>query len=87
MAAASHSALAIEPCRRPKLHIGLAANAFLANHPMAMNPMLYGLHKAIVVMTMKWSCLGGSADGNDRSQGDGSGEKQAFHVKPHKHWG
>ena len=54
---------------------------------MAMNPMLYGLHKAIVVMTMKWSCLGGSADGNDRSQGDGSGEKQAFHVKPHKHWG
>lgn len=54
---------------------------------MAMNPVLYGLHKAIVVMTMERSCLGGSADGNNGNQGDSGREKQAFHVKPHKHWG
>jgi hypothetical protein len=49
--------------------------------------MLYGLHKAIMVMTMERSCLRGSAHGDNRSKGDNGREKQAFHVKPRKHLG
>ena len=66
---------------------GLPADAFLANDPVAMNLMLHGFHEAIMVMTMEWSCLRGSADGDNGCQGDHGREKQAFHVKPRKHWG
>jgi len=63
------------------------ADAFLADDPVAMNLVLHGLYKAIVMVTMEGCCLRRSADGDNRSQSDNGRKKQAFHVKPRKHWG
>lgn len=66
----------------------LAADALLADDPMAVNLVLYRLYDAIaMVMAMVRSCLRRCADGDDRSQSNGGSEKQVFHVEPRKHWG
>ncbi len=47
---------------------------------MAVNLVLHRLHEALLMMAVKRSSLGGSADGNYRYQGNGGSEKQVFHV-------
>ena len=69
------------------------ADAHLADDPVAMNPVLYRLHMAVVmimmmvVTMMHRSGLGRRADGEERCQSYCGSKKQIFHVEPLKHWG
>jgi hypothetical protein len=67
---------------------GLTADALLADDPVAVNVMPYGLHDAMVMIDMlNHGCFGLRADADEGSQSNGGSKNQVFHFEPLEHWG
>ncbi|WFU10397.1 hypothetical protein QA646_05945 [Rhizobium sp. CB3090] len=65
---------------------GSTADAFLADDPMAVNVMAYGLHDAMVMMmvidTHNRRRFRLRADADEGSQSNGGSKNQIFHFEP-----